>query len=68
VVVVLGGGEEAPPVDDVELRAAVRRHLVRGATPRGAADAVAAELRVPHRRAYQCAIAERDVTRTHGTH
>lgn len=65
VVVVLGGGEPPSPVDDDELRIAVRRHLVKGATPRGAADAVAAELNVPHRRAYQSAIAERDVTRTH---
>lgn len=59
VVVVLGGAAPPPPPGDEEVAAAVARHLAGGARAREAADAVAAELGVPRRRAYQEALDQR---------
>ena len=60
VVVVLAGSERPEGPDAAALDAAVRERLGRGDSPRGAAEAVAAALGVPHRRAYAAAIAARD--------
>jgi len=60
VVVVLAGSERPSGPDDAAIDAAVRDRLGRGDSPRGAAEAVAAALGVPHRRAYEAAIAARD--------
>jgi 16S rRNA (cytidine1402-2'-O)-methyltransferase len=57
-VLVLEGAAPPPPADDESVREALRRHLAAGATVRDAAAAVAAELRVPKRRAYDLALAE----------
>ena len=57
IVVVLEGAPEAPPADDDAILAAVRSELAAGATARDAARAVAAQLAVPRRRAYDIATA-----------
>jgi 16S rRNA (cytidine1402-2'-O)-methyltransferase len=60
VVVVIAPAPAPDDPDDDQVTEAVRRHLQRGAGPRDAALAVAAELAVPRRRAYAAALAERD--------
>jgi 16S rRNA (cytidine1402-2'-O)-methyltransferase len=60
VVLVLGGAAPAPQVGDAEVTEAVARRLAAGEGPRQAAEAVAAELDVGRRRAYQLALAVRD--------
>jgi 16S rRNA (cytidine1402-2'-O)-methyltransferase len=60
VVIVVAGAEPEPPPGDDQVAAAVGRRLALGESPRGAADAVAAELGVSRRRAYEAAIARRD--------
>lgn len=62
VVLVVGGADRAPEVDDASIDAAVDEELKSGATVRDAADAVAKRLGVPHRRAYSAAL-----ERGHGT-
>ena len=59
VVIVLGGANPAPPIDDDTVAAAVSARLVAGDSPRRAADAVAAALGVPRRRAYAEALVQR---------
>lgn len=60
VVVVLGGApEQAAVVPDDVLREALSERLAAGERVRGAVDAVAAELGVPRRRAYDLALALR---------
>lgn len=66
VVVVLGGAPPPAGVPDEDVRAAVRQRLGAGDGPRAAADAVAASLGVPRRRAYRLAVAERDAGRGPG--
>jgi 16S rRNA (cytidine1402-2'-O)-methyltransferase len=60
VVLVLGGATPPGPPAEEEVAAAVRARLEAGDGPRAAADAVAGELGVPRKRAYELAIAERD--------
>jgi 16S rRNA (cytidine1402-2'-O)-methyltransferase len=60
VVVVVGGATPGPEPGDDDVLAAVRERLARGDGVRGAADAVAAALRIPRRRAYAAALAARD--------
>ena len=60
VVIVVGGAEPGPGPDEDVVRAAVRERLARGDGIRQAADAVAAELGIPRRRAYTLAIELRD--------
>lgn len=57
VIVVGPALEIAPPVDDVDVDAAVRHALDRGLSPRDAAASVASELGVAKRRAYDAAVA-----------
>jgi 16S rRNA (cytidine1402-2'-O)-methyltransferase len=59
VVLVVGGAAPPPPADDGAVRDAVRARLAQGAAVREVADAVAAELQISHRRAYEAALAER---------
>ncbi|MGH9027281.1 MAG: 16S rRNA (cytidine(1402)-2'-O)-methyltransferase [Acidimicrobiia bacterium] len=60
-VIVIGGAPAgAAIVDDEAVSTALRLAIERGASARDAAAAVAAELRVPKRRAYQLAVAVRD--------
>ena len=59
VVVVLAGAAPGPPPDDAALARAVQRQLDAGASLRDAADAVAAELGVARRRAYETGVALR---------
>jgi 16S rRNA (cytidine1402-2'-O)-methyltransferase len=59
VVLVVGGAAPSPPAGDEEVAAAVARRLAAGAGSREAADAVASELGVPRRRAYQAALDHR---------
>ncbi len=59
VVVVLGGAGPAPSATDEQVAAAVADRLAAGDGAREAADAVASELGVPRRRAYEAAIAAR---------
>jgi 16S rRNA (cytidine1402-2'-O)-methyltransferase len=55
VVLVVQGAPAPGPADDADVDAAVQRHLAAGTSPRDAAAAVAAELGVPKRRAYEAA-------------
>lgn len=57
-VLVLEGAPPPPPADDDLVGAALRRHLAAGTSVRDAAAAVAAELGVPKRRAYDLALNE----------
>ncbi|MHB1774774.1 MAG: 16S rRNA (cytidine(1402)-2'-O)-methyltransferase [Acidimicrobiales bacterium] len=59
VVVVLGGAGPALGASDEQVAAAVASRLADGASVRDAAGAVAADLGVPHRRAYRAALAAR---------
>jgi 16S rRNA (cytidine1402-2'-O)-methyltransferase len=59
VVVVLGGAHRAGTPSDHEVAAAAADRLARGESVRDAAEAVATALGVPHRRAYQAALAAR---------
>lgn len=63
VVVVLGGAEPPRGPDDDAVAVAVGMRLAAGDTPRQAADAVAARLGVPRRRAYSEAVTQRDASR-----
>lgn len=65
-VVVLGGAPPAPAAGDEAVAAAVAEHLAAGAGAREAADAVAAELGVARRRAYQAALDQRAAKGTGG--
>jgi 16S rRNA (cytidine1402-2'-O)-methyltransferase len=58
VVLVVGGADAAPPVDDAEVEAAVRAELAAdpSAGPRQLSDRVATSLSVPRRRAYEAAV------------
>ncbi len=57
-VLVVGPGDVEPPaVDDSTVDAAIRAALEHGLSARDAAASVAAELRVPKRRAYEVAVA-----------
>jgi 16S rRNA (cytidine1402-2'-O)-methyltransferase len=55
LVLVVQGAPAPGPADDADVDAAVQRHLAAGTSPRDAAAAVAAELGVPKRRAYEAA-------------
>jgi 16S rRNA (cytidine1402-2'-O)-methyltransferase len=55
LVLVVQGAPAPGPADDADVDAAVQRHLAAGTSPRDAAAAVAAELGVPKRRAYETA-------------
>jgi 16S rRNA (cytidine1402-2'-O)-methyltransferase len=59
VVVVLGGAGPAHGASDEQVAAAVASRLADGASVRDAAAAAAADLGVPHRRAYRAALAAR---------
>jgi 16S rRNA (cytidine1402-2'-O)-methyltransferase len=60
-VIVLGGApDDAVPVDDETVVAALRAAIERGASARDAAAEVASELKVPKRRAYQLAVRLRE--------
>lgn len=59
VIVVGPAASVVIPVDDAEVEAAVRDAFDRGLSPRDAAAAVASELGVPKRRAYDAAVALR---------
>jgi 16S rRNA (cytidine1402-2'-O)-methyltransferase len=63
VVVVLGGAEPPRGPDDDAVATAVSVRLAAGDSPRQAADAVAAGLGVPRRRAYSEAVTQRDASR-----
>jgi 16S rRNA (cytidine1402-2'-O)-methyltransferase len=56
VVIVLGGAPPADPADEAAVRDAVRMRLERGDRVRDAATAVAHELGVPRRLAYDVAV------------
>lgn len=55
IVVVLDGAPPPEPAGDDDVEAALQAHLDAGASARDAAAAVAAELGVPKRRAYEVA-------------
>ena len=57
LVLVLAGAPAAPPATDTDIHAAVGAALAEGLSVRDAASAVAAELGVPRRRAYDIALA-----------
>lgn len=59
VVLVLDGAPEPEGADDDDIAAAVQARLDAGDSPRDAATAVAAALRVPKRRAYEAALRAR---------
>lgn len=59
VVVIAGAAPDDTPPDDDVIRAALRVERADGATTRDAATAVARRFRVPRRRAYGLAIADR---------
>jgi 16S rRNA (cytidine1402-2'-O)-methyltransferase len=59
VVVVVGGASPAGPPSDAQVAAAVAERLAAGDGTRQAADAVARDLGVPRRRAYEAAITGR---------
>lgn len=63
-VIVVAGAPPAPDLDDAVIEDAVRAALAAGASPRDAAAAVAADLGVPKRRAYDLAIRVGRIGRT----
>jgi len=59
VVLVLAGAGPAPPADEMQIEAALRRHVGDGASWRDAAGAVARELKASRRAVYDHALALR---------
>lgn len=59
IVIVLGPGSRSEPADDASVLEAVKREMAAGASARDAAAAVARELGVPKRRAYDAAVTTR---------
>jgi 16S rRNA (cytidine1402-2'-O)-methyltransferase len=63
VVIVLGGAPSSPEAGDTEVLGSLRRRLVAGDSARDAATAVAEELGVARRRAYELAVSLRNADR-----